>query len=71
MKRFTFPLVIIISLAACGGETGSQGKQTIDVTPSNAQNIVQDTGAKVNSAVEQGKDAIDKAEAAANGGDKK
>ena len=71
MKHFTIPLAITLSLTACGGDIGSQGKQTIDVTPGNAQNIVQDTGAKVNAAVEQGKDAIDKAEAAANGGDKK
>ena len=66
MNRLALLLSLTMLLSACGAETGSQGKQTIDVTPSNVQNIVQDTGAKANAAVEQGKEAIDKAVDAAD-----
>ena len=71
MNRLSIVLFSTALLTACGGDTGSQGKQTIDVTPSSANNVVQETGAKVNTAIDQGSAALDQAVDAQSKGDQK
>ena len=48
-------------LNACGADSTPAAKKTGAVTPANAHNIVNDTGAKVDAAIEGSKDAIDQA----------
>jgi len=60
-------VVLFGALSGCGDDAASVDK-TVDVTAGNAANIVQDTAAKVESAIEQNSVTLDAAiEAQSNG----
>lgn len=71
MNSLGFPCAIAIAigaaLAGCGRDDAPEGKEVIDVTP-NAANIVEQTGDKVDAAVQQNKQTLDAAIDAQSGG---
>lgn len=60
MKTIAVSLICAL-LVACGSDTDSNSKEMIDVTPANAHNIVTETGAKVDAAIQQNKESLDAA----------
>ena len=61
-------LTLVLALAGCGSDDAPPTKETIDVTPANATNIVQQTGVKVEEAIQQNTLDLDAAIEAQSGG---
>ena len=57
IKVLTISLVAVL-LYGCGTDTDTNANETLDVTPANAKNIVEHTGAKVNTMVQQNKESL-------------
>jgi hypothetical protein len=60
--------VLMLTLAGCGSDEPVTSKELIDVTPANAHNIVEQTGAKVDGMLKQNKQDMDAAIDAQSGG---
>lgn len=61
-------LTLLLALAGCGSDNAPPTKETIDVTPATATNIVQRTGVKVEEAIQQNTLDLDAAIEAQSGG---
>ena len=69
IRPLTIAILAAVFMSGCGSNSNPAAKKTIDVTPANAHNIVTDTGAKVDAAMDHSKAAIDDALDAQTGGD--
>ncbi len=65
---YLLALMLILMLVGCGGDEPTPAKKLIDVTPANAHNIVEQTGAQVDGILKQNKQDMDAAIDAQPGG---
>ena len=63
-----FTLLLMLMLVGCGSDEPTTANKPLDVTPGNAHNIVEQTGAKVDGILQQNKQDMDAAIDAQSGG---
>ncbi len=64
-----FALMLMLMLVGCGRDEPTAAKKLMDVTPTNAHNIVEQTGARVDGMLKQNKQDMDAAIDAQSGGE--
>ncbi|MSR14104.1 MAG: hypothetical protein EXR86_05945 [Gammaproteobacteria bacterium] len=60
-KTFVLCVCWLCLAGGCGSDPDPNAAQMIDVTPGNAKNIVDQTAVKVDTAIQQNKEALDAA----------